>query len=179
MKQKKKNSRIYCWSREIWINVDQSKPADIFIESYIDGKNAAIDVTVTSPIQNKTLNRATTDVFVAAKLQETVKLKKYDQIIDSDNFEYIPLVFEAFGGIPEKSKNILKRLSADLLFKTRLDINVIYNHIKRMIVIKIWKSNFDAIMNRIDSNNGDEEHLIINQFNLFYINLLFILFLFL
>ena len=69
------------------------------------------------------------------------------------NTIFKPLIFESFGGIPEKSKNILNRLSMDLRHVERRYNVDIYNHLKRKIVLLIWKTNWENAKERIDWTN--------------------------
>ena len=49
----------------------QSRPADVFIPSWVDGKKTAFDISVVSPTQDAIVDRAADYAAAAIEMQKT------------------------------------------------------------------------------------------------------------
>ena len=123
---------------------DGSKPADIWVQNLFDNKPTAIDVSITSPTQDKIVNHCRKQVFAAAKLVEKQKKEKYAPLIEKGEVCFIPFVAEAYGGISAEAMKFIKRLASDLRDRTRQPASIIIANLMKCISIRIWKSNVEA-----------------------------------
>lgn len=75
---------------------DTTKRPDI--EWLIEGRRIFFDVSITHPLSSTIVAKAAHKQLAAAQERETTKNNKYTPLCKSINAEFIPLVFESFGG---------------------------------------------------------------------------------
>ena len=76
----------------------QSRPADVFVEQWIDGKRVAFDVSVISPTQDACIDRAATIPATAIEMRKSEKIRKHFENCRASGLHFEPLVVETFGG---------------------------------------------------------------------------------
>ena len=75
-----------------------SRPADIFIPSWIDGRKVAFDVSVVSPTQDAVLHRAAEFPAAAIEMRKATKNRAHFEHCRAEGIVFVPLVVETFGG---------------------------------------------------------------------------------
>ena len=75
------------------------------------GQPAALDVTVTSPLQSSLILNASEKIGFALSAAADKKYKEYAQNCSEVGNQFIPLAFETFGGISERVGKTLKRIA--------------------------------------------------------------------
>ena len=75
-----------------------SKPADVFLPSWISGRAAALDVTVISSLQNSTVIAAGAEAGAALKVAENRKISKHSVSCAESGITFLPLAVEVLGG---------------------------------------------------------------------------------
>jgi hypothetical protein len=94
------------------------RPADVLLPSWSHGKDFAIDVAITDPI-NGTFKL---DMEACNKYADKYKHDKYDNGFINTQIEFIPVVFSTFGSLNEEGHSFLKdlfRRNCDSLDKMR------------------------------------------------------------
>ena len=76
----------------------QSRPADVFVEEWIDGKKVAFDVSVVSPNQDAVIDRAAINAASAIEMRKSEKNRKHADNCRASGLFFEPLVVETFGG---------------------------------------------------------------------------------
>ena len=66
----------------------------LIIPNWAHGSPAAVDVTLTCPLQSTLINRAAEEVGYACKLAEDRKLAASVELCQQSGFEFIPLAFK-------------------------------------------------------------------------------------
>ena len=89
----------------------QAKPADVFIPGWVNGRDAALDVTVVSSLQQELVRRAAAEVGSAAARRHSDKMSKYFQACDREGIQFFPVVVETLGGWHEDAAALITRLS--------------------------------------------------------------------
>jgi hypothetical protein len=88
-----------------------TRPGDVFLPTWTLGRPAALDITVTYPLQAATIcHAAGTSGFAAAK-RVTEKQAKYGEECQRAGIDFVPIVFETFGALAEVSAECLKKIS--------------------------------------------------------------------
>ena len=90
---------------------NNSRPVDIFLPVWNAGQPAALDVTVTSPLQSSLFINASEKSGFALSAAEDRKYEQYAQKCSEVGIQSIPLVFETFGGFSETVRKTLKRIA--------------------------------------------------------------------
>ena len=87
------------------------RPGDIFLPVWNTGLPAALDVTVTSPLQSSLILNASKKRGFALSAAEDRKYEQYAQNCSEVGIQFIPLAFETFGGFSETVRKTLKRIA--------------------------------------------------------------------
>ena len=90
------------------------RPADIFIPRWAGGRDAALDVTVTHPLQDATRARAATEPGYAMSVAFNNKMRGTADLCDQEGIAFIPLVAESMGGWHKVALEQLKKLGSSL-----------------------------------------------------------------
>ena len=90
---------------------NNSRPGDIFLPVWKAGQPAALDVSVTSPLQSSLIINASEKSGFALSAAEDRKYEQYAQNCSEVGIQFIPLAFETFGGFSETVRKNLKRIA--------------------------------------------------------------------
>ena len=87
------------------------KPADIFVPNFSLGKGLVIDFAVTCPLQNKFLFDASLiQGFACNKYAQVTKIDNFESKVQEENLDYLPIVFETFGGVSSDAFSFVQKL---------------------------------------------------------------------
>ena len=89
----------------------QSRPADIFVEEWTNGKKVAFDVSVISPTQDAIIDRAAAFPASAIEMRKSDKLRKHVDNCRAAGLYFEPLVVETFGGWDPGAVKTLKQFA--------------------------------------------------------------------
>ena len=89
---------------------NNSRPGDVYFPSFIAGQPAALDVTITSPLQASLISDAAGTCGFALTLAEDRKIGHYYEKCSDMGIHFIPLALENSGGLSETRKT-LKRIA--------------------------------------------------------------------
>ena len=87
-----------------------SRPADVFIGNWIDGRKLAFDVSVTSPTQEAVVFQAADRPGAAIEARKATKIRTHFDNCRSQGVFFQPLVVESFGGWDKDALSFLKEL---------------------------------------------------------------------
>ena len=90
---------------------NKSSPGDIFLPVWNAGQPAALDVTVTSPLQSSLVIIASEKSVFALSAAEDRKYEQYAHNCSEVGIQFITLAFETFGGFSETVRKTLKRIA--------------------------------------------------------------------
>ena len=89
----------------------QSRPADVYIENWIDGAKIAFDVSVVSPTQDAVLLQAAETPASAIKMRKASKIRDHFDACRAQGVSFQPLVVETFGGWDTDAVKHLKKMA--------------------------------------------------------------------
>ena len=89
----------------------QSRPADVYIPSWIDGRKTAFDVSVVSPTQDAIVDRAADFAAAAIEMRKNAKRRSHFENCRAQGIAFQPLVVETFGGWDSEAVKFLKDLA--------------------------------------------------------------------
>ena len=120
-KAPKTNSRFLNKKLLLYINLMQkrcinlpennSRPGDMYLPSFIAGQPAALDVTITSPLQASLISDAARTCGFALTLAKDREIGHYYQKCSDMGIHSIPLALETFGGLSETTRKTLQRIA--------------------------------------------------------------------
>ena len=88
-----------------------SRPADIYVPHWPDGRRVAFDVSVTSPTQEALLPRAAEAAATAIEARKASKNRTHFEHCRAQGVFFQPLVVESFGGWDPVATSFLKQLA--------------------------------------------------------------------
>ena len=93
----------------MWKN--SSRPGDIFPPSWKSVRPAALDVTVTSPLQSNIINQAAEKSGYAIEAAEERSYAQHKNNCSEQGISFVPLAVESLGGLSITLKQALKRIA--------------------------------------------------------------------
>ena len=90
---------------------NNSRPGDIFLPVWKAGQPAALDVTITSPLQSSLTINAFEKSGFALSAAEDRKYEQNAQNYSEIGIQFISLAFETLGGFSETVRKILERIA--------------------------------------------------------------------
>ena len=107
---------------------------------------AALDVTITSPLQPNVFSNAARKSSFALRVAEDRKFEWYSQQCANIGAKYIPLAFESFGGLSELVRKTLKRivLLTDNRSLYSAGLSVAFSRLAQSVSVTLMRGN--AIM---------------------------------
>ena len=88
-----------------------SRPADVFIPTWTNGKKLAFDISVVSPTQDAILHRAAQFPAAAIEMRKASKNHQHFDHCRAQGIAFMPLVVETFGGWDDDAVKYLKDMA--------------------------------------------------------------------
>ena len=126
-----------------------ARPADVFLRSWDRGKDAALDVTVITPLQSAVVDREAQESGYALQYAWDRKMRNAFDACDAQRISFIPLPVETFGGWHPIAERQISRLGREL---ARSPANVSQDsaskHLFQRLSLSIQKGNAALILSR-------------------------------
>ena len=126
----------------------QTRPADILVQNWEFGKPAALDFTVTSPLNPTTLNEASVTAGSAASAAEARKHATNDVKCNRLGWVCIPLAVETYGCWGDEAIKCLDRLAARIATRTARSKSSAASALYGRLSIVLVRANARAILAR-------------------------------
>ena len=100
-----------CWKiwRHLWHL--RLRPADVYVENWVDGRKVAFDVSVTSPTQEAVMFQAADRPAAAIDARKATKNRAHANNCRSQGIFFQPLIVESFGGWDKYAVSFLKEIA--------------------------------------------------------------------
>lgn len=126
------------------------RPADVFLPLFSLNKPAAIDITITSPIQPRFQESNNhLEPLQASRVSELAKHLKYDHFLQPLDIHFIPFALEVFGGVGKEAQPLLK----DLLRKVSTHQNMQHSDAVKyhmtLLSVTLQRANARSILSRL------------------------------
>ena len=125
------------------------RPGDVFIPNWKHGSPAAVDVTLTCPLQSTVINRAAEEVGYACKLAEERKFAASAQLCEQSGIDFIPLAMETSGGFGSRATSFLTVLAERCADNNMRDRIAEKRELFQRINVAIHRSNANMLLSRI------------------------------
>ena len=119
----------------------QSRPADVFLPTWTRGQPAALDITVISSLQQLTLREAASVAGHALSAGEARKIAAHVPSCRASGVSFIPIIFEALGGLSELAVATLSNIGRLLGQRTGVPPSETTRHLFQRCAISLWKGN--------------------------------------
>ena len=125
---KYKRAGFECEKEKYGVCLNLMKPADIWVKDFHDGKDGALDISITCPLSKVQIKKKHHKKYDASYNAIKVKMKHYEQAVDEASIQFEPLIWESFGGMPPTTQKEILNLANDLRHIERRSETDIYNH---------------------------------------------------
>ena len=132
------------------------RPGDIFIPNW---SPAALDVTLTCPLQSTLINRAAEEVGYACKLAEERKLAASTELCQQSGFEFIPLALETSGGFGTSATSFLTLLAERCADNNLRDRAAEKRQLFQRINVAVHRSNANMVLSRVPTRELEPVNL--------------------
>jgi len=132
--------------KDIYLN-GSFRAADIFIYSLFGGKNVAIDVTITHPVQMKFINKNNiSDCKFAVIEEEKLKINTFNKRRSENGMcvdcEFYPFAVSSFGSLGDYASEVLRKVAGLMAFKYHKEYSSMISTLYKTLGIKLAKSNY-------------------------------------
>ena len=124
------------------------RPGDVLVRNWQQGRFGAMDVTITSTLQDNTIFQAANEVGFCASKAEARKEAKYEGILEQ--VDIIPLAFETFGGMTAGTRRTLKRLADRTYTRQSISFGQACAYIFQMASVTLQRGNAAMLLGRMD-----------------------------
>ena len=127
------------------------RPADVLLPNWAQGKDAALDVTVVTPLQQETMAQAATTPGHALTFAYERKIRGAEEACRRQGIAFIPLAAESFGGWHGVGEREMRKLGAALARHTGQDEGEAVHHLWGRLGVLLQRGNAAILGNRIPS----------------------------
>ena len=125
-----------------------ARPADVFLPSWDKGRDAALDVTVISPLQQNLIDRCAMNHDLALETAHRRKMTSRFDECRAVNVSFIPLAVETFCGWHPSAAVELKRIASRLARQTNGYESVVISHFFQKLASSLQRTNASLLLSR-------------------------------
>ena len=125
-----------------------SRPADAFIDNWVDGRKIAFDVSVTSPTQEAVLYLAAEHAASAINARKTSKNRAHLENCRAQGISFFPLVVETFGGWDADAVKLLKEIAHQDARRWGKDPSIEIKHFFQRLSVSLQRGNAAPLIDR-------------------------------
>ena len=123
-----------------------SRPADVFLPTWSQGRSAAVDIHVISPLQQLTLGEAASTPGHALQVGVQRKLASHLSACRAIGVEFVPFVLESLGGLADDSISIIRSIGRAISLRTSIhesttETSICVKQLFHRIAITLWRGN--------------------------------------
>ena len=129
--------------------MDEKRPADIFLRNWEWGRDAALDVTVISPLQIAVVDQEAANPGYALKLAWDRKMRSAFEACRAQRVSFIPLPVETLGGWHPEAEKQISRIGRELARSSLgTDQKTASNHLFQRLSLSLQKGNAALLLSR-------------------------------
>ena len=126
-----------------------ARPADVFLKNWDRGRDAALDLTVISPMQEAVINQEAANSGYALRFAWDRKMRSAFEPCSAQRISFIPLPIETFGGWHPEAEKQIARVGRELARSTAgTDQKTTTNHLFQRLSLTLQKGNAALILSR-------------------------------
>ena len=130
------------------------RPADVLLPHWVGGKDAAMDVTIVTPLQAATMPGAANTAGHALDYAYGRKVNGAEEECRRQGIAFLPLVAESFGGWHSCAQREVKKLGAALARHTGQEEGEATAHLWSRLGILLQRGNAAILGNRVPALPG-------------------------
>ena len=118
-----------------------SRPADLYLPCWRHGKPAALDVTIISPLQKLTIQKASVTQGHALSVADGRKRALHQGVCQATGIDFVPLVVETLGGWSQEAVETIKAIGRLQGQRLGLPTTETTMHLFQRLAIQLWRGN--------------------------------------
>ena len=126
----------------------QSRPADVYVANWIDGRKLALDVSVVSPTQDAIIHHAADTAAAAIEMRKSSKMRAHFDNCRAQGITFQPLVVETFGGWDLDAVKILKDIARLDARRWGKNDAIAIKHFFQRLAVALQRGNAALFINR-------------------------------
>ena len=130
------------------------RPADVLLPHWTGGQDAAMDVTVVTPLQEATMPGAATTPGFALDYAYGNKVRGAEEDCRAQGIAFLPIVAETFGGWHNAADREMRKLGAALARHTGQDEGEAVSHLWGRLGVLLQRGNAAILVNRVPALPG-------------------------
>ena len=134
-----------------------ARPADVLIPGWVGGRDAALDVTVVSPLQRAMIAGAAEQDGYALNEAFRRKVAKAGEPCRQQGIAFIPLAADTFGGWHGVANEQVQKLGRALARQSGEDEDLTVRHLRQRLSLLLMRGNSSLLINRVPESNMDPE----------------------
>ena len=131
---------------------NQRRPADILIPHWSGGLDAALDVTVTHPLQDLTRAGEAAEPGHALSVAYVKKMRGASEQCKEQGLAFIPIVAESLGGFHPIAVQQLKKIASALARHTAQEESEAVHHLLSRCSLLLQRGTAALLLNRVPSH---------------------------
>ena len=131
---------------------DDRRPADILVPNWAGGRDAAMDVTVVSPLQAATVAEAAVTPGHALTFAYQRKLRGAAEDCRREGIAFLPLAVESLGGWHSAAEAEVKKLGAALARQSGQEEGEVLRHLWGRLGLLLQHGNAAILGNRLPTH---------------------------
>lgn len=125
-----------------------SRPADVFLPSWLHGRPAALDVTVVSPLQAQVIQQAASVQGSALSVAEQRKRSVHLADCQRVGVSFLPMAVESLGGWSRDALSTIRLIGHHLGTRIGLPPQDVSHHLLQRLSVTLWRFNAQMWLNR-------------------------------
>ena len=125
-----------------------SRPADVLVPRYTNGKDTCIDVTVINSCRLDLLLRSSEEPGYALNHVFNSKWSKHGAACERAGMVFLPLAFDTFGAIHPQGVDFIKKLGKSVARSTCQEDSECVSQLFQRLSILLVKGNVSLLLNR-------------------------------
>lgn len=131
----------------------QARPADVFVEEWIDGRKVAFDVSVVSPTQDAIIDRAAEHPAAAIEMRKSEKIRRHAAGCRATGIYFRPIVVETFGGWDPDAAKDLKAIATQAAPRKGLSNSIEIKQFFQRLSVALQRGNSTLLLCRDTDSN--------------------------
>ena len=131
---------------------DDRRPADILVPNWAGGRDAAMDVTVVTPLQTATVAEAAVTPGYALTFAYQRKIRGAAEDCRREGIAFLPLVVESLGGWHSAAEAEVRKLGAALARQSGQEESEVLRHLWGRLGLLLQRGNAAILGNRLPTH---------------------------
>ena len=127
------------------------RPADVLLPFWVNGKDAALDISIVNPMQQALVEQVARDGNCGVQHSFNTKVRKYSQRCDAEGLVFVPIIVDTFGGWHKDSLDALTRLGRQVARQTGKEEEETVRQLRQRVAILLVRDNVTMFDSRSPS----------------------------